>query len=365
MATLNLTTGKALEPALTTLDIPGDKEKGWYPLGSDELGTFGAQMADLGCDDATVTALNAGVDGVLGFVEDAAEGAEGFNDKSILRYGVDENGGLAGIGMPMVKSSADGELVCTIGDNSVVVTQADDGQFTLGALTGRLETEAGDKYTAFRLRLSSKGSGDRYLVKVQVREGVEEDAILDAVEAGESIAAHLKVVGQSGEAKNMADLELGCYDVVGVKELKGAEGRPSWFILQLAGGIDVKSRTKTDTTLRSGLNIEFIRSKGNHVLLQITGKKPFGENKVQVDCGLVVLPPDRAAKKLAATAAAGAEAAMAAPAAKRAEPAKAAAAPAAAAANPAAKAAAARKSKAAAVAVAEPDGADTEVSLDF
>ena len=76
MATLNLTTGKALEPALTTLDIPGDKEKGWYPLGSDELGTFGAQMADLGCDDATVTALNAGVDGVLGFVEDAAEGAE-------------------------------------------------------------------------------------------------------------------------------------------------------------------------------------------------------------------------------------------------------------------------------------------------
>jgi hypothetical protein len=199
---------------------------------------------------------------------------------------------------------------------------------------------------------------------------VEEDAILDAVEAGDSIAEHLKVVGQSGEAQNMASLELGCYDVVGVKELKGAEGRPSWFILQLAGGLDVKSRTKTDTQLRSGLSVDFIRSKGNHVLLQITGKRPYGESKVQVDCGLVVVPPDRAAKKLAATAAANAEAAMAAPAAKRAEPAKAAPAaaapaaePAAESANPAAKAAAARKSKAAAVVGAETPA--NGVSLDF
>ena len=364
MATLNLTTGKALEPAFTTLDVPGDKDKGWYSISSKELGNFGAQMSDLGCDDATVTALNAGVDGVLGFVDDASEGSADFNDSGILRYGVDENGGLAGIGMPMIKAAAEGTLVCCIGDNNVPVGQSEDGQFTLGGLAGRLETEAGDKYTAFRLRLSSKSSGDRYLVKVQVREGVEEDAILDAVEAGQSIADHLKVVGQSGEAQNMAALELGCYDVTGVKELKGAEGRPSWFILQLAGGIDVKSRTKTDTQLRSGLNVDLVRSRGNHVLLQITGKRPFGENKVQVDCGLLVVPPDRAEKKLAATAAANAEAAMAAPAAKPAAPAKAAAAPAAAEANPAAKAAAARKSKAAAVAVAEaPD--ESDVSLDF
>ncbi len=363
MATLNLSTGKALEPAFTTLDVPGDKDAGWYSIGATELGGFSAQMQDLGCDDATITALNSGVDGILNFVDEASSGPGEFDDSSVLRYGVDDNGGLAGIGMPVIKATADGDLVCAIGDNTVSVSQSEDGQFSLGSLTGRLETEAGDKYTLYRLRLSSKGSGDRYLVKVQVREGVEEDDILDAVEAGDSIAAHLKVAGTDGRAQNMDALELGCYEVVGVKELKGAEGRPNWYILQLGGGIEVKSRTKTDVQLRSGLNVEYIRGKGNHVLLQITGKRPYGENKVQVDCGLLVVTPERAASKLAATAAANLEAAVAAPAAKRATPAKAAPVAASAADNPAAKAASARKKKAAAVAVAEEP--DSDVSLEF
>lgn len=363
MATINLTNGKALEPALTTLDVAGDKEKGWYSLGDEDLGNFGAQMADLGCDEATVTNLNAGVDGLLNFVEDAAAGAEGFKHSSILRFGVDENGGLAGLGMPVIKADAEANLVCSIGDNVVPVTQDAEGIFTVGQLSGPLQPESGGNYTVFRVRLNSKGSGDRFLVKVQVKDGVEEDTILDAIESGTSIAEHLKVVGQSGDAINMAELELGCYDVVGVKELKGAEGRPNWYVLQLAGGIEVKSRTKTDAQLRAGLNVDFIHSKGNRLLLNITGKRPYGQDKMQVDCGLTVVPPDRAAKKLAATTAAQAEKAVAAPSAAKPE-AKPAAAPAAPAANPAAKAATARKAKAAAVAVAEPE-VESDVSLEF
>lgn len=373
MASINLTNGKAIEPALTTLDVAGDNPKGWYALSSKELGNFGAQMADLGCDEATVSALNAGVDGLLGFVDEVADSLEGFDHDSILRYGVDENGGLAGISMPLIKATADGDLVCCIGDNDVPVQQNPEGQFAIGQISGRLETEAANTYTTYRLRLSSKATGDRYQVKVAVRDGVVEDDILDAVEAGTSIAEHLKVVGQGGAAKNMADLELGAYDVVGVKEMKGAEGRPSWFILQLAGGLEVKSRSKTDAVLRTGLNVDFVRSRGNHVLLQITGKRPYGDN-IQVDCGLSVVPADRAAKKLAATAAANAEAALAAAPAKRPAPApkpaptpepvaaeaKPEPAPVAAAAkaeNPAAKAAAARRSKVAAAAASEDSSA--------
>jgi len=367
LATINLTSGKALEPALTTLDVPGDKEKGWYSQSEDDLGNYGARMSDLGCDEATVSNLNAGVDGLLGFIDDASASADEFKRDSVLRYGVDENGGLAGIGMPLVKADAEGNLVCAIGDNVLPMSQDAEGTFTLGSLSGPLQPESGANYTSYRLRLSSKGSGDRYLVKVNVKDGVEEDEILDLIEAGESIAPLLKVVGQTGSAINMADLDIGNYDVIGVKEMKGAEGRPPWYILQLADGREVKSRSKTDTQLRNGLDVEMIRSKGNHLLLSITGRRPFGQDKVQVDCGLLIVPPDRAAKKLAATTAALDEAAIAAPAAKPAATKAAPAEPAekespAPKSNRAAKAAASRKAKA--TAVAEPE-VDSTVSLEF
>ena len=366
MASFNLTSGKLVEPALVTLDIPGDHAPGgWYSEGCDAVGEYGARLADLGCDEATVAAINAGSDALLSFRDLAAPDGVEFDDSSLLRFGVDANGGLAGVSMPLIKADSDGALVCCIGDN-VLSVQENESEFTLGQLAGRLETEAQKEYTAFRIRFSSKATGDRYLVKVFVRDGVGEDEVLDAVEAGQSIAPLLKVVGQGGVATNMADLPLGTYDVVGVKTMKGAEGRPDWYILKLAGGLEVKSRSKTDATLRTGLNVDFIRSKGNFVLLQVTGKSPYGENRVQVDCGLTVAEPERAKAKLAATAAANAESAAAAPAAKRpatpAPKAAPAAAPVEASENPAAKAAAARKSKAA-VAVAA--AGDNEVNLDF
>jgi len=386
--------GDALKTPLTVLGRAGDITPGtWADESTEMVGSYGARMEELGCDPETIEAINASAASLLEFRDLVAPDGTAFDDKSLIRFGTDKNGGLAGVSGPTIRSR-EGKPVLVLGNNTLPIEEPGDGALVIGTLKGKVEVVPGKGYTSYRVAFSDPDSGDRYLVKAISTEGVTEDDVLDGLADGTSLGAFLKPVGQGSSSVNMKELPLGDYEVLRVNRRKGAEGRPDWFTLNLKDpAIEVKSRDNIDAVLRTGFPVDTIRSKGNYVVLSITSKEPFGDNKVRVGCGIQALPPEKAEPRLEASARERVKSVVDGPASARPSAAPAAPQPAAAvvveepepapkpetkpaskaapkAASPAAVAAAARREAAASkVVVTEPtvDAADAmaEVSLEF
>jgi hypothetical protein len=375
MATRDLT-ADVLKTPLSLLGVAGDIPPGsWGSQSTDAVAGYGERLEDIGCDQDTIDQINQGAAALLDFRDAAAPDGVQFDDKALLRFGTDKNGGLTSVAAPVVKAK-EGEVVLVLGNTALPVGEAD-GVYTVGKLTGALKTIEVKGYTQFRIQFQDSDSGDRYRVKAYTREGVTEDDVLDGIAEGKSLSEFLVEAGGNGGgggmSMNMDQLPIGDFRVLGTTRRTGKDGKPDWFTIKVEGyDQEVKSRSATDLALKAGFNAEAAHAKGKVCVLSITSKTPFGEGgKVQIGCSLSALPPEKAEPRLKATAERTLEKAVSAPAAERPAP-KAAPAPAAApaaapsnGANLAAKAAAARKKQAAVAAVEADEDSDDDVSVEF
>lgn len=369
MATKDLS-ADLLKTPLSLLGIAGDIPPGsWGSQSTDDVSSYGERLEDIGCDEETIDKINASAAALLDFRDLIAPDGVAFDDKALLRFGTDKNGGLTTVSGPVVKAK-DGKAVLVVGNTTLPITE-DGGEYKVGTLTGSLQVTEGRGYTNFRIQFQDPESGDRYRVKAYAREGVTEDDVLDGISEGRSLAEFLRETGSgAGVSMNMADLAIGDYRVLGVTRRAGKDGKPDWFTLKLEGfDQEVKSRTSTDVALKAGFNVDAAHAKGKVCVLSVTSKTPFGDKGYfQIGCSLAALDPEKAEPRLKTTADKLAlEKAVEAPSAekpaKAPAKAKAEAAPEDDGADLAAKAAAARKKRAPVAEAEETEMA--EVSLEF